>query len=525
MKNISSIELRNIWKNFWESKKHRHLPEVSLISSKESTAMFNVAGMQQLIPYLMGKEHQTGKRLYNIQKCIRTVDIDEVWDDSHLTFFEMMWNWSLWDYFKEESIKRSYEFLVDELWFDQSKLSVTVYWWDKKNNIPKDEISYKTWKELWFEDDRITFLQDNWRSPGPVWPCGPDSEIFYRVWKEEQPSKDSNPWNDEDNWLEIWNNVFMEFYWDDWKITPLKQQNVDTGMWFERMCKVLQDKETIFETDLFEPLIKILERYLWLEYQDNIRRFRIVIDHLRSAIVLVNDWVIQSNIGAGYVLRMIIRRMYYNLILIKKIDLDTFKKILQDFVQETNKVRDLNFDLVIKNIFDEIVSFERTINNWMKILQDKISNLSKWEFLDSKDTFFLYDTCGFPLELTKEICEEKWIQVDEKWFERELEKQKENSRKNSKWFSKDIDWSKYLEWICETTFVWYNSLESTDPVLLKDLDINWQRFLIFDKTPFYAESGWQTWDIWTVELDDGKILNVQDVIKYEWVFIHMVNDY
>ncbi len=522
MKNISSIELRRLWNDFWESKNHKHLPEVSLISSKESTAMFNVAGMQQLIPYLVGKEHQLGPKLYNIQKCIRTVDIDEVWDNSHLTFFEMMGNWSLWDYFKEDSIKRSYEFLVDTLWFDKKKLAVTVHSWDTKNSIPQDDMSYNTWKKLWFTDDKIAFLEENWRSPGPVWPCGPDSEIFYRVWDTEFPPKDSDPWNDEDNWLEIWNNVFMEFYWDNWKVTPLKQQNVDTGMWFERLCKVLQNKETIFETDLFVPLIKILEDNLWLKYEDNKRRFRIVVDHLRSAIILVNDGVIQSNVWAGYVLRMIIRRMYYNLLLIKKIDLETFKQILQNFVQETNKIRDLNFDLVINSIFEEVTNFEKTINRGMKVLEEKISKLEQNWILDCKDCFFLYDTCGFPLELTKEICEDKWVKIDEDWFQNELEKQKEKSRKNSKWFSKDIDWSKHLDWIKETTFVWYNALESTDPELIKDIQIDEQRFLIFDKTPFYAESGWQTWDLWTVELDDGTILNVLDVIKYEWVFIHLV---
>ena len=306
---------------------HKYLPEVSLVASKESTAMFNVAWMQQLVPYLAGKTHPVWKRLFNIQKCVRTNDINSVWDASHLTFFEMMWNWSLWDYFKKEAVKYSYDFLVNELWFDPKRLAVTVFVWD--DNAPRDQETYEYWLEAWISSDKISFLwaDDNRWSPGPVWPCGPDTEIFYYTW-EWLPPLESNVKDDEDNWMEIWNNVFMQFYRDEsWTLTKLPHQNVDTWMWFERMCRVLQNKPTIFETDCFQPILDIISKYTWLQYIWNEKRFRIIADHIRTAALLLNDWVIQSNVWAGYVLRMIIRRMYYNLMLLKDISNDDLKSI------------------------------------------------------------------------------------------------------------------------------------------------------------------------------------------------------
>ena len=212
MQSLTSQEIRQRRSDFWTSKAHTHLPEASLIADKESTALFNVAGMQPLIPYLAGKEHPLGHRLFNIQKCVRTVDIDEVGDSSHLTFFEMMGNWSLGDYFKQEAIQWSYEFLVEKLNFDPRKLAVTVF--EGNEDAPRDEIAFEAWKKAGLPEERISFLdaKNNRWSPGPVGPCGPDTEIFYRVGESEFPPAGSNVKTDEDNWLEIWNNVFMEFY-------------------------------------------------------------------------------------------------------------------------------------------------------------------------------------------------------------------------------------------------------------------------------------------------------------------------
>ncbi len=225
---MDSLLLKKKWNDFWLSKSHEVLPEASLLADKTAgTSLFNVAGMQQLIPYLMGKKHQLGTRLFNIQRCVRTVDIDEVGDESHLTFFDMMGNWSLGDYFKKEAITWSWEFLVNELGLDPNKLAATVY--AGSENTPKDEFAYQCWIDTGMAKDKISYLSDNWRSPGPVGPCGPDSEIFYWVGESDYPPEGSNVENDEDNWLEIWNNVFMEYYRDEaGKLTELPQQNVDT---------------------------------------------------------------------------------------------------------------------------------------------------------------------------------------------------------------------------------------------------------------------------------------------------------
>ncbi len=517
---MDSKTLRKKRKDFREKNNHKHLPEVPLIASKESTAMFNVAWMQQLIPYLAWKPHPLWKRLYNIQKCVRTVDIDEVWDSSHLTLFEMMWNWSLGDYFKKESIQYSYDFLVNELWFDPKKLAITVFEWDK--DASKDSESVKYRQELWIPLDKISFMwaENNRRSPGPVWPCGTDTEIFYRTW-EWYPSSEDNVKRDESERVEIRNNVFMEYYRDEnWKLTKLKNQNVDTGMGFERMCMVLQNKNTIFETDIFQPIIDILQKHIGLKYDSNQKRFRIIADHLKTSILLLNDWVIQSNIWSGYVLRMIIRRMYYNLILLKDISDKDFQKIISEIVEFLSTEYSIKQKEIQNSLLEEIAIFKKTISKGIKELESMLSKNTD-KLLSWKDVFFLYDTCGFPIELTKEICLERWIKVDEEWFQKELENQKERSRKSSK-FNSNVDRSKYLEWIPQTEFIWYNLDWEKQSKLLKDFELDWQRVLIFDKTPFYAESGGQKWDSWEIELDDWEIVKIRDVQKYEWVFLHLV---
>ncbi len=525
MKTLSSQELRNLRNNFRESKQHKYLNEVSLVADKESTAMFNVAGMQQLIPYLMGKPHELGRRVFNIQRCIRTVDIDEVGDASHLTFFEMMGNWSLGDYFKKEAVQRSREFLTspDYLAMDPKKIAVTVFKGDK--NAPKDEETANYWKNAGLSENKISYLpaKNNRWSPGPVWPCGPDTEIFYRVGNTEYPPLESNVETDEDNWMEIWNNVFMEFYRDESGIlTKLKQQNVDTGMGFERMCKTVQGKETVYESDLFSPIMEIIAKYTKLSYQDNQRRMRIIADHLRTAIVLINDGCIASNVGAWYVLRMIIRRMYYNLILLNDTIQDWYTSLFNEIIDFVAKQRNItNIQTIQKSLQDELSQFKKTIANGNKLLQQMIEK--KPDQLLWKDIFMLYDTYGFPVELTREIAQEKNIAIDEEGFQKSLEEAREKSRQWTKdMFKKWTDRSKYLEWIEPTTFVWYKELISEFSKLIKDFEVDGQRILIFDKTPFYAESWGQIWDYGKIILDDGSEVEVIDVKKYEWVFLHFV---
>lgn len=529
MKNLTSNELRELRNKFRESKQHKYIPEASLIaSSKESTALFNVAWMQQLIPYLMGKEHPLGKRVFNIQKCVRTVDIAEVWDASHLTFFEMMGNWSLWDYFKNEAVSWSWEFLTspDYLWLDPKKLAVTVFAWDE--SAPRDETTAWKRQEVWLPVDRISYLDaDNNRwSPGPVWPCGPDTEIFYRVWESEFPTEWSNVWNDEDNWMEIWNNVFMEFYRDEsWKLTKLSNHNVDTWMWLERMCCVLQQKESVYDTDVFKSSLNKLEELTWIKYENQSRRFRIIVDHARTAFMLINDWLIPSNVAAWYVLRMIIRRMTYNLMLLKDLDINWYKQVCTELLWTFKHLREFKEDEILRVLVEEIQTFLKTIQNGKAILEDFIQKEKKNQnnLFSGKEAFKLYDTYGFPYELTKEIVEENWLKINENEYNEAVKIAKENSRQATKeMFKKWIDWSKYLEWIPQTKFIWYKEFETSDVSLLKDFEVNWQRVLIFDKTPFYPEMWGQMGDKWSIELDDGTCVNVINVQTFAWVILHIV---
>ena len=546
MKHISSQELRKARNNFWESKKHIYLPEASLVGGKESTAMFTIAGMQQLIPYLSGKKHPLGKRLYNIQKCVRTVDIDEVGDASHLTFFNMMWNRSLGDYFKKEAVQRSRDFLIDVLWFDPKKLSATVFEWDKEVGKDEETIGYR--KDVGLDAERICALwaKDNRRSPGHHWPCGPCTEIFYRIGKWE-PSKKSNPKSDEKNRLEVRNNVFMEYYRsEDGVLSKLPQQNVDTWMGFERMCKVLQGKETVYETDLFQPIIEIIEKHLKITYAGNEKRIRVIADHLRTSFFLINDGITPSNEGRGYVLRRLIRRMFYNLILLKELSQSESTKLIEEIMNRISNNFEGSFDIErpnhavsqdavelipqerrVKNIISvllkETTQFQKTISNGQKMLNELFEKNKKAGVIAWADAFKLYDSCGFPFELMLELANEKWFKVDQKEFNKEMEAQQERSRAGSKdMFKQWVDRSKYVQWMPPTKFLGYGNLHSENVKLLKDFEVNGQRVLIFDTTPLYGEWWGQMGDSGKVILEWGEELIIKDVKKYEGVFLHFV---
>lgn len=530
MQKISWSELRSKWNEFRLSKNHKYLPEASLIGWKQSTAMFNIAWMQQLIPYLSWKKHPLGTRLFNIQKCIRTVDIDEVGDASHLTFFEMMWNRSLWDYFKKDAIDWSREFLVDMLWFNPDKLAATVFEWDDWS--PRDQES-AWYRKKYLPSNRIAYLpsKNNRRSPWPVWPCGPDSEIFYRVGSDKLPPEDSNPWNDENNRLEVWNNVFMEYYRDETgKLSKLDNQNVDTGMGYERMCKVLQSKDSVYDTDIFDYIITEIEKSLNQKYKSDQKRFRIIADHIRTSFFMIKDGINPSNEGRGYVLRRLIRRMYYNLISLKKISESDLSRLFTNICSSISSNFELDIDVtsIVNTLHKECIQFQKTIDNWQKMLNEILKKNAKSKLIIWKDAFQLYDTFWFPLELTRELAKENWFQIDEDWFTKEMEIQQERSRQWSKdKFTIDVDWSKHVSWLAATKFVGYDITshweESNDEaILLKDFNVNGQRIIIFDQTPFYAESGWQIGDTWKIILDSWEILEVVSVKKYEWVFLHFV---
>ncbi len=529
---MKSTDVRKLWTQFRESQEHARSDPASLIvnNADDPTTMFNTAGMQPLVPYLMGKEHPTGsKRVYNIQWCVRTVDIDDVWDRSHLTYFEMMWNWSLGDYFKKESIAWSWEFLTQYLKLDSKKLCVTVFEWDE--NSPRDEESAQLRREQWVPNDKIAYLnkKENRRWPAwATWPCGPDTEIFYRVGEWEFPPEGNHTWNDEDNWMEIWNNVFMAYYLDEKGFySDLPAPNVDTWMWFERICMVLQHaswaitkplkEASVYDTDIFKPIMDLLA------WDSPVESKRIIADHARTAAKLVQWWLIPSNEWRGYVLRRIIRRMYFQWTLHFS-TMEAFENFINQVKNILNILYSWEFtDQTIKTILDECKQFAKTISSWEKMVQEMIAWKSGDWVLDGDSVFKLYDTYGFPVELTEEIVVKAWWSVDKDGFEKAMKEAQERSRSWSQQkFAKGTDRASVIDGIPQTDFVWYTDLEVDNVKLLKDIVVGEQRMLITDRTSFYAESWWQKWDKWTIEMDDWSTVQVTDVIKYWGVFIHMV---
>ena len=303
---MKAIEIRNKYLNYFKNHGHVVIPSAPLIPENDPSVLFTTAGMQPLVPYLLGEKHPEGVRLTDYQKCVRTVDIDEVGDNRHLTYFEMLGNWSLGDYFKEQSIKMSFEFLTKELGIPVERLSVTVFKGD--DDALRDEESAKIWEEAGMPKDHIYYFgkDDNWWIAGEVGPCGPDTEMFYDTGKEAC-SKHCNPSCDCGKYVEIWNNVFMEYYKnEDGTYSKLKQRNVDTGLGLERMAMLLQGKETPYDTEIFKPIMEKLSK---LAKNDNIQSRRIVAEHMRSSMMIISDGGRPSNVDRGYVLRRLIRRM------------------------------------------------------------------------------------------------------------------------------------------------------------------------------------------------------------------------
>ncbi len=559
-----SENIRLKWQDFWKEKKrnHRELKPASLIPEWDKTSLFTVAWMQQLVPYLSWKLHPDWKRLYNIQKCIRTPDIDEIGDERHLTMFEMMWNWSLGDYFKKESLTWSVEFLTKVCSIPLEKIGATIFAGNEKLWLNEDVEARKILNELWIPNERIRVMKENWRWPaGEIWPCWPDCEFYVDRGEEFWPSD----WmmDDNDRYTEIWNNVFMQFYKQkDWNFTKLSNQNVDTWMWLERLTMILQKTPTIFETDLFVPIIEVIEKNIWIKYpwkdlfyynikninqseinkkikffqtnsnQSNnilLKRFRIIVDHLRGSLFLIADGVLPSNEWRWYVLRRLIRRACYNLYLLnKKVD---YKKIVEEIANVVEKkywdfrTNLKNYNILVEIILNEINKFYKTIQKWLKLISEEIekANNNSDKKISGEILFKLYDTYWFPIELSKEIAETYWLKIDENWFKKLMQKAKEKSRNATKnMFKRWIDWAKYLDWIPPTKFIWYEQLELENPKILKYFDVEWHKVYVFDKTPFYAEWWWQTADKWKFILDDWTVLKIKDVKKIWWVYLHFV---
>ena len=404
---MKAIELRRKYIEFFEKHGHKAIPSAPVVPENDPTVLFTTAGMHPLVPYLLGEPHPQGKRLTDYQKCIRTGDIDSVGDPSHLTFFEMMGNWSLGDYFKKESIAMSYEFLKDVLGFDMDKISVTVF--AGEDGIPRDEEAAEAWEKAGISRERIYFCsrEHNWWGPaGETGPCGPDTEIFYDTGKEKC-SEHCDPTCSCGKYLEIWNNVFMQYNkTKDGKYEPLKAPNVDTGLGLERVISLLQGKNNVYETELFADVIAKIQE-LATDY--NIQSARIIADHLRASMFMIVDGVRPSNVEQGYVLRRLLRRVIRHM---RKVGIDP------------NKINELidTFVNVLAEMYPEIPANKETIMNVIVEEKDK---------LEGQIVFRLYDTFGFPPEMTAELAAEKAMKIDMEEFNELFKKHQELSRAGS----------------------------------------------------------------------------------------------
>lgn len=434
---MEKVDLKNIYLKFFEERGHKVIPSAPVIPENDPTCLFNTAGMQPLVPYLKGEPHPEGTRLTDVQKCFRTNDLDEVGDKTHHTFFEMLGNWSLGDYFKKESITWSFELLTKYLKIPVEKLSVTVF---KGNDIvPADNESADLWKSLGIPENRIAFLgeDDNWwPNMELTGPCGPDTEIFYWRSDEEVPSN-FDPEND--NWVEIWNNVFMQYnHKPDGTFEPLKNKNVDTGMGVERVVAVLEGQTDNYKSSIWTDLIKKIEEVSGKNYDDEkyTRSMRIIADHIRAIVILSGDdaGIKPSNTDQGYILRRLIRRMIRYA---KKLDIDInsnweqeLAKVVIDEYKSYYKELERNEKAILEVLANEKNKFNKTLEKGLREFEKLTKNIEETEI--SKDIAFkLYDTYGFPIELTEELAKEQGLTVDIEGFKKKFEEHQALSRKGA----------------------------------------------------------------------------------------------
>ena len=428
---MKAIEIRNKYLEFFKKHGHSIVPSAPLIPENDPSVLFTTAGMQPLVPYLLGEKHPEGTRICDYQKCVRTNDIDEVGDNRHLTYFEMLGNWSLGDYFKDESIAMSFEFLTKELGIPAEKLSVTCFAGD--DDCPRDTVSAEVWKKVGIPEERIYFYgkDDNWWIAGEEGPCGPDTEMFYDTGKEAC-GPDCQPSCDCGKYVEIWNNVFMEYFKDKNGYSKLEQKNVDTGLGLERMTMLLQGKKTPFDTELFEPIMKKLEE---LQKVDIIESRRIVAEHLRSSMMIISDGGRPSNIDRGYVLRRLIRRMirHLNKLQIDLNELSTLIEINVNNLKEMYPDLEKNKEIIQDTIIEEKDKFVKTLSKGEREFEKEIKKMQETEskMISGEIVFRLYDTYGFPPEVTKELAVENGYEADLKGFEELFKKHQEKSRAGS----------------------------------------------------------------------------------------------
>ncbi len=435
MKELKSYELREKYLKFFESQGHKIIPSASLIPENDPSVLFTTAGMHPLVPYLLGQKHPDGTRLTDVQKCVRTGDIDEVGDNTHCTFFEMLGNWSLGDYFKKESITFSFKFLTEVLEIPVDKLAVTVFAGDE--DCPRDNFAAQTWADLGIKNICYLPKENNWWYAGPTGPCGSDTEIF--VDTGIAPScENSNPGNDPAKWVEIWNNVFMEFFrTPEGKFEQLKQKNVDTGMGLERTICMINGYESVYETDLYRDIIEKICELSGAKYgedEQTTRAIRIIADHIRTSTFLMGDekGIVPSNVDQGYVLRRLIRRSIRfarqinldskQLVTISKMFIDKYKAYYPELAQNEQKV--------LEELAKEEEKFSKTLENGIKEIE-KVLKFVQGNTLNGKTAFRLYDTFGFPIEMTQEICKEKGFEVDMAGYKEAEEKHQKLSQQGS----------------------------------------------------------------------------------------------
>jgi alanyl-tRNA synthetase len=438
---MTTNDIRQKFLDFFKEKGHAIIPSASVVPENDPTVLFTTAGMQPLVPYLLGQKHPMGNRLADSQKCVRTDDIDEVGDNRHLTFFEMLGNWSLGDYFKRESITWSFEFLTDERWLgiDPQRIYVSVFEGD--SDAPADEESIGIWQALFQQrgvdaelGDRIRAYpkKKNWWGPaGLTGPCGPDTEIFYDTGKTHDKAYGEHCHQNCDcgKFVEIWNNVFMEYDKQaDGSFKPLAQKNVDTGMGLERIVAVMQNVETVFETDAFQPAINKIAELSGKSYAGNERAFRIIADHVRASTFIIGDQrgVVPSNVGQGYIVRRLMRRAIREG---RRLGIkDGFTHLVAEvyvgeyggFYSELEK----NLSKIVDEMKKEEDKFGKTLEKGMKELEKMLAKGA----ISGEDAFLLFSSYGFPLELTEEILKEKGQSVDRAVFEAEFKKHQELSR-------------------------------------------------------------------------------------------------
>lgn len=518
---LSGFDIRQRFVEFFESKQHLHVPSSSLVPpAGDTSVLLTTAGMQQMIPYFLGLEQPPSNRMCTVQKCFRTVDIDEVGDESHSTFFFMLGNFSVQDYFKRESIAYTWEFLTEWMHFPAERLYPTIH--------PEDEESLLIWRdEVGIPEERIGKLDDNWWQAGPTGPNGPDSEVYFDRGEHWGCGREEcAPGCDCPRYLELWNNVFMQYNTTpDGVRTPLEKPSVDTGMGLERLVLLIQGARTMYETDFYQPIVSRICGLAGVNYGNNPqidRSIRIVADHVRGASFLIADGVLPGNEGRAYVLRRILRKAirHGHLLGINEHFLAELAQSVVDQFGDLHPELRQRRNQIVRVIQYEEESFGKTLASGMNRLQALTSDLKerREQVIPGEEAFRLYDTYGFPIDLTLELALEEGLQVDEDGFRTAMERQRETSRSGAAFATAERNWGElYASIEPKTEFTGYESTHGEGKIVAilgpdgaqDQAEVGEQIELILDRTPFYAESGGQVGDAGKIHTETG-LFDVDD---------------